>query len=342
MFPKCEWKLKGDPAVDICFTITRELTAMFRQKLPDLADLRPFKNPFIAHYHVDKNWIAVRIAEQYDQGVPSFKAFSEEDVVDLKSEIEPFRPRSHKELVKKFGPKWFGVDRFTYIGPYEAPYACWQDLAGHLNIWLSFLIFPYIMELNKRRVERAIPNPPQYNIDAIMKTCWVLECEKTCKQGTAFFLQGVGLVSCQHVLGEETKAFSPTDVSNKYPVKILKQNEALDLAIMDIGSAPENGLQSGKSDEIKIMDHLGIGGFPNYQFGDSGIFTPGLVVGFRTVSSIRRILTNAPIIAGMSGGPVINSNNKLIGVAVTGAECMEDAQETEKHGIIPIESLKFL
>jgi V8-like Glu-specific endopeptidase len=60
------------------------------------------------------------------------------------------------------------------------------------------------------------------------------------------------------------------------------------------------------------------------------------------VSGIRRILTNAPIVAGTSGGPVLDKDNRVIGVAVTGAEIMEKAQETEDHGIIPIDALKFL
>ena len=43
-----------------------------------------------------------------------------------------------------------------------------------------------------------------------------------------------------------------------------------------------------------------------------------------------------------NGGPVITAGNKVIGVAVTGAERMEESQETENHGIIPIDALAFL
>ncbi|MBC7953116.1 MAG: hypothetical protein H7Z12_15020 [Rhodospirillaceae bacterium] len=70
--------------------------------------------------------------------------------------------------------------------------------------------------------------------------------------------------------------------------------------------------------------------------------TPGIVVGFRPVSEIRRILTNAPIVTGGSGGPVLDRDVKAIGVAVTGAESLGEVGDTEDLGIIPIDALDIL
>jgi S1-C subfamily serine protease len=83
-------------------------------------------------------------------------------------------------------------------------------------------------------------------------------------------------------------------------------------------------------------------GFPNYRISDSGISIPGLVVGFRTISGLRRILTNASIIAGNSGGPVFDERSRVIGIAVTRADRMEEANETENHGIIPVNAINYL
>jgi S1-C subfamily serine protease len=125
---------------------------------------------------------------------------------------------------------------------------------------------------------------------------------------------------------------------------VVAQDKTIDLMILSIGIEKEKmlGLSAGSGDDLKHMEHVAVAGFPNYRIGDTGVIIPGLVVGFRMVSGIRRILTNAPIVAGNSGGPVIGSNNRVIGIAVTGAERMDRAQETEDHGIVPIDALKYL
>lgn len=58
--------------------------------------------------------------------------------------------------------------------------------------------------------------------------------------------------------------------------------------------------------------------------------------------NIRRILTNAAIVKGNSGGPVFDCNSNVIGIAVTGSDSLTTAQDTENHGIIPVEALKLI
>lgn len=182
----------------------------------------------------------------------------------------------------------------------------------------------------------------QYNIAEILDALWILECEETCKQGTAFSLAEVGIITCDHVLGNNTYAFKPVKPSEKFSVSVLARNEAIDIAVLNIDATQNNELIQASADKLSQMDQIAIAGFPNYRLGDSGILIPGKVIGFRPVSGILRILTNAPIVAGNSGGPVLDTQSRVIGIAVTGSDRMEDAQETENHGIIPIDALTFL
>lgn len=173
---------------------------------------------------------------------------------------------------------------------------------------------------------------------------WILESDIKMNQGTAFMLKDVGFVTCSHVLTEGIMAFHSSDVTKRYPVSILKQNKILDLALINISGyeSQYNHLELGNSDVIEQMESIYIAGYPNYRLGDSGIINPGIVTGFRNISGIRRILTNAPIVAGNSGGPVLNSSGEVIGVAVTGSDCMETAIETEFHSIVPINAIRLI
>jgi S1-C subfamily serine protease len=101
-------------------------------------------------------------------------------------------------------------------------------------------------------------------------------------------------------------------------------------------------LQTGNAEKLVPLDHLLVVGHPNYRVGDSPIVTPGLVAGFRVKSGIRRIITDAPIVAGCSGGPVLDRSGAAVGIAVTGADSFSKARDTEDHGIIPISAIKLL
>lgn len=339
---KLEWKLSNGPLADIGFAIANTATEMAHQQLSDLAELFPLKVNWELQGHLDEDWLVVRITERHGRGVPAIGELKPAELEFIKNKIIPFEVMRHADLFNLLGSEWFSFRRFTYVGPYKDSYACWPDLNQHLVDWLNHLVLPEVLRRNETRVLRAIPKPPQFDLKKIHSACWVLECEESANQGTAFYMDGIGLITCHHVLGPKTVAFTPDDITKKYPVEIVSANETVDLAILKIKKEVMEGLSAGSADGLHIMDHITVSGFPNYRYGDTGVIIPGLVVGFRMVSGIRRVLTNAPIVAGNSGGPVIGPQNKVIGVAVTGAELMEKSQETENHGIVPIDALNFL
>ncbi len=182
-----------------------------------------------------------------------------------------------------------------------------------------------------------------YDAQAILSEVFVLESDEAMLQGTCFNLAGIGLVTCEHVLQPGLLLFHPSNLTRTFPIEVTSSNPTLDIAkIVVPGLQLGKGLPIGSADAIEVMDKILLVGFPNYRKGDTGIIAPGLVTGFRTISGTRRMLVNTPIIAGNSGGPVLDEIGKIIGVAVTGADRMEDAGETEHHGVIPIDILSFI
>jgi S1-C subfamily serine protease len=185
------------------------------------------------------------------------------------------------------------------------------------------------------------PTPSQgaNHVVRIHDAIWVLECEESNSQGSGFMLEGYGLVTCAHVLGPATHAFRADDPTRLYPVTVQHSVEALDVALLTIDVADPYALRKGSTTSIAIGSKVTIAGFPNYRLGDSGWVSSGAVAAFRRVSTVRRILVDTPIVAGCSGGPVLDSRNRVIGIAVTGADRIENADNTENHGVIPIEAL---
>lgn len=185
-------------------------------------------------------------------------------------------------------------------------------------------------------------------ISMIRKALWVLETAvdtgggPTIVQGTAFALAGVGLVTCAHVVYPETEAFRPDEVAKRYPITVLATEPTIDLAIIKPPVPLEVELSRGDVTRLKEAESVWVYGFPNYNYGDMGLLNKGAVTGFRPKSAIRRILVDAHIIAGNSGGPVLDKSNRVIGVAVTGADSFVNASTTENHGVIPIDALQHL
>ncbi len=186
-------------------------------------------------------------------------------------------------------------------------------------------------------------SPVEQHADSVVaRALWVVECgAHSCRQGTAFHVGGVGLVTCEHVLCEHLVAFRPESPSRRYRVEVVVQNAAFDLAVVRVPDLElgATGLRLGVSHALHEGDQIFVWGFPNFRPSDTPRIHYGRVSGWRTVSTVRRIMVDARIVAGSSGGPVLNHRNEVIGVAVTGADRLEDAETTENHGVIPIETL---
>ncbi len=175
----------------------------------------------------------------------------------------------------------------------------------------------------------------------IMSQLWILECESDCYQGTAFDLDGVGTVTCAHVLERNSKAFRSYDTATKYPVKVTHKDEDLDLAVLIVEGAPTGpAFKAGDPGMLKVLEPVSIAGFPNYRTFDSGVIRVGEIAGFRYHASIRRIMLSCSVVAGTSGSPILNRRNEIVGVAVTGADREDLVDKTENHAAIPIDALK--
>jgi hypothetical protein len=181
----------------------------------------------------------------------------------------------------------------------------------------------------------------------VLEALWILECEVHMWQATAFSLTAGAAITCAHVRCEDVacehvRAFRADDVTSKYSVRWLASNSDIDLARLKIEGPTFRELEPAPAADVRQLDRIWVAGFPNYRVGDTAHVSPGLVSAFRTVSGTRRLLTSARIVSGNSGGPGFTSDGRVVGVAVTGADCPENADKTDNHGLIPIDAVRFL
>ena len=174
---------------------------------------------------------------------------------------------------------------------------------------------------------------------------WVIEDFESEIQGTAFFLEGHGVITCAHCVGKKPFIYHPNAPTEKFPLTLKVRHDAIDLAVLEVATgsptyaellpqAFQSTLQRGEA--VKLF------GYPGHAPGKELSVKEGKIQSFATKSAIRRFNISAPIIAGNSGGPVVNRYRRVAGVAVTGADTIKEAEQTEEHGVIPIGALSYL
>ncbi len=178
--------------------------------------------------------------------------------------------------------------------------------------------------------------------ERITDALWVLECDETSTQGTAFFLKNVGLVTCEHVVHKPTVAFKASDPLARFDVRVRYLNPDVDLAICEIDCKDLPTLNVSIGRPPNQGDQVILAGFPNFKAGNTPHISSGQIVSFGMWSGIRRLNISQTIISGTSGGPVLNSDGAVIGVAVTGTDRPDLPAQTIDFGVIPIEALKHL
>jgi len=330
--------------------IVDSIIGVVRKNAPELKPSMPFTIRWEIECYHESDMMIIFLKDADGPAGSSTYSMSQENVEDIKRRILSFDELSFNNLYNEFKEQYYTFDKFLYIGPSKIGLAVmplyqetWKHVVDILLPWINLIFLPQLYEIERNRIQKLLLPPVKPNISQITDALWVLECEETFKQGTAFALEGYGLITCEHVLGPATKAFRANDFSKKYDVTVVYSNENIDLAILVLtGKDIEYYLQIGNSEEINQLDQVTVAGFPNYRFGDTGTINTGNVSGYRMVLGIRRMLVSMPLIAGNSGGPVLDSEFRVVGVAVTGADRMENAHRTEHHGVVPIEALQLM
>ena len=327
---------------NFAFALAADASAIGERSVPHLrADLPNFDVfDFEIGYDEELCLITIRFRSS---GIPAGGSMGAERFGRLKGLVGSARTYVELRTIAALNDQFSADGHMIALDVREAN-VDWYFAQQEQVAWLNDMPLARAMDLNAARIRAVVPTPPQFSQVGVRSAMWILECTATNVQGTAFDLQAYGTVTNAHVVGGASQlfAFRAADVTTRYPVRVLRSHEIVDLAIIEIQGAPIDASLPIDLLEQGAGAHIAVCGFPNYRLGDTGVVAPGVVVGTRQRSGIRRLMTNATIVAGMSGGPVLGQTGGVVGICVTGSRFFQQAQETEDHSIVPVAALDFL
>lgn len=169
-------------------------------------------------------------------------------------------------------------------------------------------------------------------------------------QGTGFLLKNIGLVTNAHVIeyvldvikdkGRFLEEFyigyyKSIETNTKQWAKVDCYDINKDIAILSLKDTDMSEIGYSYNDVIETGQKIDLIGYPDFKIGNEIRIQTGKVQGRIThigeadkVNYNRYEITNT-IFGGNSGGPIVNTNNEVVGVAVQGSGA-------KPNGIIPI------
>ncbi|WP_158920962.1 trypsin-like peptidase domain-containing protein [Acidisphaera sp. S103] len=201
-----------------------------------------------------------------------------------------------------------------------------SSLAAHLQGKIAFLTHikgrwdPVVrgitLRFNKCFPERALkvrPTPQEIR----GRSVWVVENDPAQQQGSAFFLKDVGLVTAAHCVEntDEVEVYHPTKPANKFVARVSKKCEHRDLALLEHSISSTEFLELIRSERaVSQGDPLTAVGYPRFHVGDRLNARPGNVISLVARSGVEMIEVNQTLTQGMSGGPVLNGDDGVVGI----------------------------
>ena len=184
----------------------------------------------------------------------------------------------------------------------------------------------------------------------IRQGIWLLIDKIDGYQGTAFAAQCGRLFTAAHNVDHDLVASRPEFDNVEYPVKVVKRDDNLDIAEISIPAFLPVQFAFASNSQINLKASISVLGFPNYHKSDSVAFRFGKIVQERWYNSgtikqpipVQHFIVDADIVKGNSGGPVLDQDNRVIGIAVKGINVPSLlSKDDQLSSFVPIDSSTF-
>jgi len=276
--------------------------------------------------------------------VNSFPNVSRKLLSQVRAMLYAWRKHGLKAAEKDYQKEYARKHRAAYRGRVSFPYV----LKGKIEFigMVRGKSSPIFLRLARELRERNPKLTDGWDLDSLDEKIQASLCvlEGPEGQGTGFFLKNIGLITCWHVLHRGLKAFKSQSPQKRYNTIVKAKNEDIDLAILKTRSRkllPKRPLEADFRPP-RDGEQVYLCGFPKWDRGATGIKVSAQIVGSRFHFNFRRYLLDKPIVIGNSGGPVIDMDGKVIGIAATGTNDMSQGNPDSQFGVIPVTLLQEL
>lgn len=196
----------------------------------------------------------------------------------------------------------------------------------------------------------AIPNvgkkiiaPGRYETYA--RSVFVLEGHDCTSQGTCFFISDRLLVTAAHAVPESNAyIMSPSFSSKTYDVTVKHKDDHRDFAVLELTGDPIDGtaplLIAPGNKGPTVGSNVCILGFPNYAPGKDLNLRDTTISAPRTRNGVNHYAVDAPIISGNSGGPVLDQQDRVVGIAVRGGNSITEATGTDENLVLKLDEFE--
>lgn len=157
---------------------------------------------------------------------------------------------------------------------------------------------------------------------------------KAASFGSGFIISDSGhIVTCDHCVPEGSRIAILTQDGLSYEATIVFRNAGLDIACLKIETATKSYFSIADSTTAKILDRLYVFGFPlPSAIGSELSASQGSLNAIRNNGGLHLFQLDAPVNLGNSGGPVLNSEGAVVGVAVSK---LDPLKAIDQFGTIP-------
>jgi S1-C subfamily serine protease len=152
------------------------------------------------------------------------------------------------------------------------------------------------------------------------RSVWVVEHPE--HYGTCFFLKDVGLVTAAHCVEglTEVDVLHPSKHTTAFKVKVLHLDTHRDLAVLDHAAIPATEFcelePAGKA--VAVTDAVMAFGYPDWGLGERLNIRSGEISLLTARSGVQMIEVTQQLTHGMSGGPILNVANEVVGIVHKG------------------------